>query len=110
MLDLSLEQVKVVAGILEAIVPGRMVRVFGSRATGVAKPWSDLDLAILGNQPLSFTDMAALRMAFAESDLPFRVDLVDWSDVSDAFRQAVSDELTDLGGQRAPLRSATRHD
>ena len=33
-------------------MPNRKVWAFGSRATGTTKPFSDLDLAILGDQPL----------------------------------------------------------
>lgn len=63
--------------------------MFGSRANGQARSVSDLDVAILGDQPLSLQVMGDLREAFEESDLPFRVDLVDWAITSDEFRQII---------------------
>lgn len=63
--------------ILAARVPDRDVWVFGSRSTGRAKLYSDLDLAFEGAQPMSLDARAQLAEAFESSDLPFRVDLVD---------------------------------
>ncbi len=64
---------------------GILVWVFGSRSGGVPKPWSDLDLALVGHGPLSLDLLAELAEAFDESALPFKVDLVDRKSVSDAF-------------------------
>ncbi len=62
---------------------------FGSRAKWQAKPYSDLDLAVITDQPLSLQVSAALSAAFAESDLPWRVDVVDWATTSEAFRRII---------------------
>ena len=78
-----------VKAILHAHVPGREVWAFGSRARRCAKPYSDLDLAILGEEAISLDTLAALNEAFAESDLPWKVDVVDWARLGDAFRRIV---------------------
>lgn len=70
--------------------PGVSVRVFGSRAKGTAKPYSDLDLALKGDSRLSMALLADVADAFSDSDLPFRVDVVDWRSTAPAF-QAVID-------------------
>lgn len=75
--------------ILAAKIPERDVLVFGSRAGGRAKPYSDLDLAILGSEALPLARMAELREAFQESDLPFKVDLVDWNSIEEGFRTII---------------------
>ena len=80
-----------VKAILHAHVPGREVWAFGSRARRCAKPYSDLDLAILGEEAIFLDTLAALNEAFAESDLPWKdlpwkVDVVDWARIGDAFR------------------------
>ncbi|MCU0882598.1 MAG: nucleotidyltransferase domain-containing protein [Hyphomonadaceae bacterium] len=56
---------------------GRIKRaaLFGSRATGRARPGSDVDLALWG-EALTGRDMSDLFHAFDESDLPVTVDLV----------------------------------
>ena len=48
--------------------------LFGSRATGHARPNSDVDLVLFGT--LSVDDIALLWEAFDESDLPMTVDVV----------------------------------
>jgi uncharacterized protein len=49
---------KIILNILHLIIPDRVVWAFGSRARFTIKPYSDLDLAILGNQALSLAEMA----------------------------------------------------
>jgi predicted nucleotidyltransferase len=86
MLDLAPEHLAEVRRILHSHVPGRMVRAFGSRVHGTAKPFSDLDLVVMGETPLDFRQLAALKDTFSESNLPFRVDVVDWAATSEVFR------------------------
>ena len=75
--------------ILRAHVPDCTVWAFGSRATGRAKPYSDLDLAISGGKPLGIDLIAQLAEAFGESDLPYKVDIVDWTTASEAFKKVI---------------------
>ena len=91
MIDVKPEQLPEIKGILGEHVPGWEVRAFGSRVTGRAKPWSDLDLAVAGPSPLGWQNVARLIEAFQESTLPFRVDVLDWHDVSPSF-QAIIDK------------------
>ena len=79
----------IVRGILQTHVPQYEVWAFGSRAKGTAKPYSDLDLAVITEQPLALSDRAALLDAFAESELPWRVDVVDWASTSESFRRII---------------------
>lgn len=88
-IDVSPEQWAIVHAILKRHVPQCAVWAFGSRATWKAKPFSDLDLAIITPQPLSWSTSAALTDDFAESDLPFKVDIVDWAATSAAFRKII---------------------
>lgn len=80
---------EIVQAILRRHVPGWRAWAFGSRARGRAKPYSDLDLALLGPRPLAADEAAALAEAFSESDLPWRVDVVDLASASEAFRRAI---------------------
>ena len=95
-LDLSAEQLATVRSILDRFLPGRTVWVFGSRSTRRAKAYSDLDLALLGGTPVPLADLSALAEAFSESDLPFKVDLVDWATTSDEFRRIIESTKTVL--------------
>lgn len=99
MLDLSPEQLADVRRILQRHVPGRTVRAFGSRVQGNAKPFSDLDLAVMGDMPLDFRQLTALKDAFADSNLPFRVDVLDWATTSEAFRGIIEGAFEVVAGE-----------
>ncbi len=45
-------------------------------------------------QPLSFSEMAILKEAFDESDLPIRVDVVDWAETSETFKKIIEQNKT----------------
>lgn len=83
------EQWEIVAAILEKHIPNKTIWIFGSRAKHQAKPYSDLDIAIIGDIPLSISLLAAMSEDFSESALPFKVDLVDWATVGVAFRRII---------------------
>lgn len=88
-IDILPEHWIIVRDILRKHVPQYTVWAFGSRARGGAKPFSDLDLAILTEQPLPLEVSAALAEDFSESDLPYKVDLVDWATTGESFRQII---------------------
>jgi type I restriction enzyme S subunit len=88
-LDLQPQHWAMVRDILATQIPDREVIAFGSRARGSAKPHSDLDLAVLGDDPLGLHNMAELKEAFEESDLPFKVDIVDWAQTDARFREVI---------------------
>ena len=72
------------------------VFVFGSRAGGTVKPWSDLDLSIEGPGPLPLSTLATLREEFDESSLPWKVDLVDRFTTSDEFGSIIDRHKLEL--------------
>lgn len=87
--DLSRAHHQVVRRILKHRLPKAQVRMFGSRASGHAKPWSDLDLAVQAEQPISDLALAQARADFEESDLPFRVDIILWQDLPPSMQETV---------------------
>ena len=91
-LDISSEHLAIVQQILRQLVPSCEVWAFGSRVKGAAKPFSDLDLVIMSQQPLSLDLIASLHEAFSESDLPWKVDIVDWSTTSQEFRAVIEQQ------------------
>jgi type I restriction enzyme S subunit len=88
-LELKPEHLAIVCRILRKHVPDLEVWAFGSRARGAAKPYSDLDLAILTVRPLDLAVSAAMEEDFSESDLPWKVDIVDWATTSEEFRRLI---------------------
>lgn len=88
-IQLEPQYLQIVKVILKQIIPTRPVVVFGSRTTNVFKTHSDLDLCVMGDQALSLTQYAQLKEAFSESDLPMRVDIIDWATITPEFQKIV---------------------
>lgn len=88
-LDIDPDELAIVEAILAKHVPDATVWAFGSRATGKAKKFSDLDLCIKANQLLGIELMSVMAEDFAESNLPWKVDLVDWWSASERFRAII---------------------
>ena len=68
---------------------GAKAILFGSRARGDARQWSDIDLAIESENDLPPEILSALREAFEESNLLLNVDVVDLRDASAEIRSVV---------------------
>lgn len=51
-----------------------------------------MDLAVITETPLATLLIAELKDAFTESDLPFKVDIVDWAVTGERFRAIVERE------------------
>ena len=70
--------------------------MFGSRARGTPKPYSDLDLVIMGDTPVALSTLGQLQKAFSDTDLPWRVDVLDWASTSPEFRAHIADHSIQL--------------
>lgn len=86
-IDIRPDHWAIVRDILQKHVPQYDVWAFGSRAKGTAKRYSDLDLTVITEEPLSLKVSAALADDFSASDLPWKVDVVDWAATEVAFRK-----------------------
>jgi type I restriction enzyme S subunit len=102
MLDLEPEHLELIQRLLAVRLPAREVRAFGSRVRGRAKPTADLDLAVMGAEPIPDLVQAELRADFEESDLPFRVDLLAWQDAPAGLREVIARE--GVAVQTAPAK------
>ncbi len=93
-IDATPSDLETLRAILRRHLQDRECRVIGSRVTGRAKPFSDLDLVIMGDVALPLRIRGELRDDLDESNLPFTVDLVEWATASDAFRRVIAREAT----------------
>ena len=89
MIDLNPKHLETIQHILAVHIPECEVRAFGSRVKWTAKDYSDLDLTIVGSEPLTLRQLRRLKEAFEESYLPIRIDVVDWQSLSDEFRKVI---------------------
>ena len=107
-IDITAKQLKIVTALLERHLPGTAAWIYGSRAKWTARPQSDLDLVVFAT-PKQNDQIGALREAFEESDLPFRVDLFVWDKVPDQFRKQIQTEHLVLVAARHGEPSDGRH-
>lgn len=80
---------KTIKAILDLNLPDNSYKafIFGSRATNSNRSFSDIDLGILGSKPLPSKNYINLIQAFEDSDIPYRTEIVDFSSVSDKFKE-----------------------
>ena len=99
-IDVKPEHWRIVESILRAHLPsGTKVWIFGSRAKNKARKFSDLDLILEATQPLSIHILADMASDFEDSDLPYKVDLVDWVTASSSFKEAIISQRADVTHQ-----------
>lgn len=89
LIDIRPDHLQIVRSILQKHVPQYEVWAFGSRAKWTAKDYSDLDLCIVSDKPLNFSVLGAMAEDFSDSDLPWKVDVVDWATTSESFRKII---------------------
>lgn len=82
-----LDQIK---SILVHALQNRPCRIylFGSRAAGTAQPASDFDVAVLADEDIR-RELSLAREMLEESNIPFKVDVVDLRLTTPAFRDEV---------------------
>jgi len=77
--------------ILSRLVPQYEVWAFGSRVSGKnLRKFSDLDLAIITDKKLG--NLWKIKDAFSLSQLPFSVDIIDWTKTEDYFKDIIKKE------------------
>lgn len=64
---------------------------FGSRVKGNPKKFSDLDLCFIENIPSNL--LSLLDEDFDESDLPYKVDVINWNTCNESFKQLIRKDL-----------------
>ncbi len=97
-LDIKPEYLTIIKTILRQHLPlNAKVSVFGSRVTGKARKYSDLDLVInISGENVPVQTLSVLATEFEESDLPFKVDVVDWNKLSAEFQEIIADDIIEL--------------
>ena len=92
-LCLETEQLETVQRIISLHFEGLEVWAYGTRVTGVdLTPDTQLELAVITDKPLSFEAMTAVEKAFADSGLPFGVDVIDWVKLPESLQKQIKKE------------------
>jgi len=64
---------------------------FGSRVKGTEKRFSELDLCFM--EPIPGNVQAHIDEDFEESDLPFKVDIMNWNLIAPDFKKLIKKDL-----------------
>ena len=72
------------------------VFIFGSRIVGKAKKYSDYDIGIIGKKAVPWKILTLIEEDLEESDLPYKVDIVDFSLVSSNFKKVALSKIKKL--------------
>jgi predicted nucleotidyltransferase len=79
---------QILVSLMEQFLPHTQVWAFGSRVKGKPRSCSDLDLvAFTGKEQRA--QVSLLKEALDESNLPFRVDLLEWNSIPDNFKENI---------------------
>lgn len=81
--------------VVHSYIPDQSYRVFifGSRAEGTSRRWSDVDIGLLGPKKIDLFTILAIKEDLQESDLPYRVDVVDFSSASKDFTRVAAQNV-----------------
>ena len=90
-LDLPQKYLEQVKTLLRTHVPHAEVWAYGSRVTGSGHEASDLDLVLRNPKNLleESSVLYDLKEAFTESNLPIRVDVMDWARIPASFHREI---------------------
>ena len=89
--DIEPQHLKTVTELLKRYLPDREVWAYGSRVSGRAWKFSDLNLAVMGEGFPDDVAMFHLREDLSESLVPFMIDLKAWAGINPAYHQDIMD-------------------
>lgn len=90
-LDLRPQHLALLRALLQQHLPQAAVWAYGSRVNGNGHDASDLDLVVRQPNDLKqqTPEVGALQEALSESNLPIRVEIVDWSRIPASFHREI---------------------
>ncbi len=90
-INMTAKQRKTLLSLLQRHLPNTQAWAYGSRVKLTSRPNSDLDMVVFTTSEQAL-QVANLKEALEESDLPFRVDLFVWDEVPEQFRKNIKKE------------------
>ena len=92
---LSSDQIKLIKNTIQSVfgpVTDLKVYIFGSRATGKNRKFSDIDLAFKSKDKDLNKKISQLKNQFEESNLPYKFDLTNWDEILQAYKPQIEKE------------------
>lgn len=91
MIAIEQKQLEILKDILKKHVPNAEVRIFGSRYKHTNKETSDIDIAIVQKEKIGLELYSKMKEEFEESNLKYRVDIIDWNVISEEFKKIIEE-------------------
>ena len=97
-LDISQKDMDLIVKIIRVFADDCDVLAFGSRISGKAKSYSDLDLAFVrkNGEKLGFSRVGEIKFVFSASNIPFIVDVIDYNAASPEFKAIIDKQNISL--------------
>ena len=88
-IDINPRDKEILFSLFDWYLPQIPVWAHGSRVTGGAEPWSDLDLVVF-TEKKNRCQLSLLKEALEESNLSFRVELLEWDSLPENFKSNIA--------------------
>jgi type I restriction enzyme S subunit len=92
MLNIEERHLRIIKDILSNYPYG--FHAFGSRVQGTNRPFSDIDICAMKEIP--WLAKSHLEEEFEQSNLPFKVDIIEWNKLSKEFQQMIRKDFYPL--------------
>lgn len=99
MFGLQKKHLDFISEVLHKNIPQKDAKfyIFGSRAKGTFKEYSDIDIAIqLPEEKLSADTLGKILLEFNDSTLPYEVDVIDLNSIDEKFKDLIYDSLIEF--------------
>lgn len=83
---------KIIIGVIKTLIPTAQIYLFGSRARGTHAARADIDIAIDAGHKLERISVGEIRDMLNASNIPYKIDVIDLHNVSEAMKKSVLDE------------------
>ncbi len=97
MFGLEKRHIDFILDTLKQYIPNGKFYIFGSRAKGTNKEYSDIDIAVkCDDEKISADILGKLLITFTDSTLPYEVDIVDLNAIDENFKTLIENDLVEL--------------
>jgi uncharacterized protein len=72
------------------------IYVFGSRAKGNARQYSDLDVALKSDSKIDVDKINKIKIGLDDTTIPYKIDVIDLNEISDSFKSCIEKSLIEI--------------
>ena len=90
--EINSETKQKIISIIKALMPTAKIYLFGSRARGTARKWSDIDIALDVGHAVPLTAIDELISMFQATNIPYKIEIVDFHQVNPDMQNAIKNE------------------